>query len=291
MKPPRDRIAMIERSLRIRHYIGTIVVGCSLGGLLLAFALAFFFRTIESLSYEFRGLTESLAAVEEWQRSASAWARDGRAALDVASERKPVEERARRLLVELARLEKTPEIHDYQAELLRLRIGMEYNLSGLRIAPVPETEAAAGALAELRNGFDNLGSLVAKDATRIHDALQARLENVAVDLEARKEHFWRTIGCSALAYAALVLGLWRWVVRRLLRPLQALTEESRKTRDGETSFELVPRGPYEVQLLTKSLSDLVGGLVAARENLEERSASARSSWSARTGPRTSSWPT
>ncbi len=261
---------MLERSPRIRHYIGTIVAGCSLGGLLLAFALAFFFQSIESRSHEVRGLTESLGAVEEWKRSASAWTRDAYAALDVVSERKPVEERTRDLLVELGQLGNAPEIGDYQAELTRLRVGVEYSLNGLRIAPVPGTEAAVGALAELREGFDNLSSLIAQNTERIHEALRTRLQDVSVDLEARKKHVWRTIGLSTLAYAGLVLGLWRWVVRRLIRPLQALTEESRKTRDGETGFQLVPRGPYEVRLLTESLSGLVGGLVAARENLEEK---------------------
>ena len=41
---------MTQRAPRIRHYVGTIVAGCSLGGLLLAFGLAFLFRSIEDTS-------------------------------------------------------------------------------------------------------------------------------------------------------------------------------------------------------------------------------------------------
>jgi signal transduction histidine kinase/ActR/RegA family two-component response regulator len=59
-------------------------------------------------------------------------------------------------------------------------------------------------------------------------------------------------------------------VWRLISPLQALTEESRRTLEGETAVGFVPRGPREVRMLAEGFSTLVASLLESRNHLEEK---------------------
>jgi signal transduction histidine kinase/CheY-like chemotaxis protein len=124
--------------------------------------------------------------------------------------------------------------------------------------------------ADVHTLLDRSRIAASRSFQEIERELGGRVEAAAADLVRHRRTLWRTAGLSALSYAALVLALWRWVNLRFLRPLQALTRESRRTQSGETGFHLLPDGPHEVRQLTESVSTLVSGLVGAHGHLEEK---------------------
>src|SRR5262245_47676706 len=100
---------MIHRAPRIHHYIGSLVAGCSLGGLLLAFGLAFVFRSIEDSSRAAEQEGASLSQVADLRRAVDAWADEARASLGVDAARgKALDEQAQDLLVRLGELREVP---------------------------------------------------------------------------------------------------------------------------------------------------------------------------------------
>jgi len=263
---------MTNRALRIRDYVGTIVAACATGGLLLAFWLAFLFQSLEQRSVEHQQGSTALVEVEDLRRGVEDWLRDMRAALGDEARLKGVQQRLEGLLVRLEKLRDAPENAALTSDFALLRQKLEL---------VPE-----GAQITLRTGpgsaqfeqdrtlvLDNLGvieSVLQAGFQRIGAALSGSVQVAGEDLSESRDALWRTVLLSALAYGVLVLGLWRWVAARLLRPLQELTRESRRTLNGDTGFHLRPAGPREVRLLTESLSTLVGNLVGARGHLEEK---------------------
>ena len=261
---------MTHRALRIRHYIGTIVAACLLGGLLLAFELSFLFQSLERRSVELGQSGKTLHSAEELHRAVNEWLRDMRVALGDATLLHDVEQRLDPLLLRLDGLgeELGPaagplDIAELRAQLQLVPEGAQLILKAMLGTAVFE-ERRAQVVAKL----DDVEALAREHSRSVKSRLQAELEAANTGLDQRRAELSRTVGLSVAAYALLVLLLWHWVVRRLLRPLQALTREARRTLNAESSFQLEPDGPHEVRLLTESLSTLVEGLVGARSNLE-----------------------
>ncbi|MSR62314.1 MAG: response regulator [Planctomycetes bacterium] len=268
----RPQLTMKPRALRIRHYVGTIVATCSLGGLLLAFELAFLFQSVEQRQVALREDSGTLTAATELRRDVADWLRAARASLGDEAGAKTVEEALEPLQVRLVKLGEAPECAGSAADIEflaeRLRLGEE----GLRISLKldPSTAFSTQRVIELGPLFEGLEGQVSERLHDIEARLQQQLRVSGSDLDASREQLWRTVGLSAAGYALLVLLVWRWVASRMIRPLQALTRESRRTLNDETAFRLEPDGPHEVRLLTESLSTLVGNLVGARSHLEEK---------------------
>ncbi len=263
---------MTHRALRIRHYIGTIVATCLLGGLLLAFELAFLFQSLERRGLELRQDSDRLSSVEELHGAVDAWLREVRVSLGDKRLLGEVEQRLAGLLLRLENLraELGPDaplapIAELRAELEDVPAGTQFTLRAK-----PGSQIYDESLALVVASLDEVERHVGERFSRIEAELQRGLEDVQADLVRRRGELWRTVAFSVTAYALLVLVLWRWVVQRFLRPLQALTREARRTLSAETSFQLQPAGPHEVRLLTESLSTLVGNLMGARSNLEEK---------------------
>jgi signal transduction histidine kinase/CheY-like chemotaxis protein len=275
MKRFRAPVQMASRTPRLRLFIGTIVAACALGGLLLAFELAYLFQGIEGHNQELRASVGRLTALEAWGQSASAWLRSARAALEEVDRRGEVADQAEGLLVTLEKLEDQcrPAFAD---ELEGLRLKLDSALEGLRMAPDPALPGARAELEAVARAFDGddeivgLGEDVARDLDLIRAGLRAEVVDGTAALEERRDGLWRTVILSALGYGLIVLVLWRWLVRNLIQPLQTLTEEARLTLEGERELALVPAGPLEVRQLNESLTALVAGLVGARETLEEK---------------------
>jgi signal transduction histidine kinase/CheY-like chemotaxis protein len=263
---------MSRRALRIRHYIGTIVAACLVGGLLLAFELGFLFQSLERGAGELRRDAEHLGAVEELHGLVEDWLREVRLALGERELLSAAEQRLAALLLRLEDLRATLTTGTAATDLAELRAQLELVPPGaqftLRAKPGSAVfdENRAFVVANL----DTLESLARERFARIESELRAGLEASQERLVGRREDLWRTVGFSVGAYALLVLALWRWVVLRFLRPLQALTREARRTLNAEASFQLRPDGPHEVRLLTESLSTLVESLMGARSNLEDK---------------------
>jgi len=268
-RPP---LAMKHRALRIRHYVGTIVATCSLGGLLLAFELAFLFQSVEQRQTALSEDSGTLTAATELRRDVEDWLRAARASLGDAARAKAVEEGLEPLQVRLAKLGESPECASSVADIESLSDRLRWSEEGLRISVKldPRTALSSQRVTELVPKFEVLEGQVAEHFHDIEARLQRQLHASGGDLDASREELWRTVGLSAVGYALLVLLVWRWVASRMMRPLQALTRESRRTLNDETAFHLEPDGPHEVRLLTESLSTLVGNLVGARSHLEEK---------------------
>src|SRR5262245_58052549 len=263
---------MTNRALRIHDYVGTIVAACATGGLLLAFWLAFLFQSLEQRSAEHQQGSTVLAEVEDLRRGVEGWLKDTRAALGDAARLKEVQQRLETLLVRLEKLRDAPENVAVAADFALLRQKLELVPEGAQI-----TVRSAPGTAQFEQSrklvLDNLGvleSVLQAGFQRVGAALNGSVQVAGEDLDQSRDELWRTVGASALAYGVLVLVLWRWVAARLLRPLQELTRESRRTLNGDTGFHLRPVGPHEVRLLTESLSTLVGNLVGARGHLEDK---------------------
>jgi signal transduction histidine kinase/CheY-like chemotaxis protein len=264
---------MTLRPLRIRHYIGTVVAASAAGGLLLAFELAFLFQSLERRSVEQRERTATLSALESLQRSAERWVADVRASLDDGGRLEAVQQRLAGMLVSLEKLSDGAEDGTVGEELAFLRGRLEDLSEGARVMGSkvqPGHRLFEENRALVLATIDTIEPEIAECTGRLLAGVQSDVEQVSGDLERRRAELWRTLSFSAGAYAVLVLALWRWVAARLLRPLQVLTRESRRTLSGETSFDLEPAGPHEVRLLTQSLSVLVRNLVGARSHLEDK---------------------
>jgi signal transduction histidine kinase/ActR/RegA family two-component response regulator len=268
----RSPLAMTHRALRIRHYIGTIVAACLLGGLLLAFELGFLFQSLERRAMELRQSSNALRAVEELRRDSEGWLRDMRAALGDAALLSAVEHDLDALLARLDAVgERLGPAADPEALAeLRRQLALVPEGAQLILKARPGSAAFEERRAEVVARLDDIEALVSAHSLQIESGLQGELELAQTELAERRGDLWRTVGLSVTAYALIVLALWRWVVLRFLRPLQALTREARRTLNAETSFRLQPDGPHEVRLLTESISILVESLVGARSNLEER---------------------
>src|SRR5688572_8332476 len=264
---------MSRRSPRIRHFIGTVVAACAVGGLLLAFELAFLFQDYEREAGALRESSAALATVLTLHRDVEEWLESTGESLGDSARLKRSDKEKDELLVRLETLKEMSGtgvsgtvIDELHAQLLDAFEGAEHTLrtrpgsvlheQDLRIV---KTKLQGDTHARIRASLESIDA-----------ALQARIQERAGQLEAKQARLWRTATALVLAYALLVFGLWRWVASRLLRPLRDLTRESRRVLGGEASFRLEPTGPHELRLLAESFATLVQSLMGARANLEER---------------------
>src|SRR5688572_30221337 len=124
---------MTRSALRIRHYIGTIVAACSLGGLLLAFELAYLFQSLEHRSSELRTGSTTLSTVVALQGGVESWLEDLRLALGDAQRVQAAEERQRELLLQMAKLEDESELPEVRAALEQARAELKDALQGPKL--------------------------------------------------------------------------------------------------------------------------------------------------------------
>jgi len=268
---PPGYLPMTRPALRIRHYVGTIVAACTIGGLLLAFELALLFQSLEHRAQEQRLGSSGVAEIVALRGTVEAWLRDARVAVGDRRRLEEAQGRLAELAVRIGKLSDAPETAPASEQLARLRDELENILEGAtRVRGTP----GADFFEEQRRYFlANLEGPVQRiwdDFDAATGVLDARFRVSIDELEAERSLAWRTAVGSVLGYSGLVLLLWRWVAFRLLRPLRALTRAARHTLNSETTFQLEPDGPHEVRLLTESLSSLVHSLVGARSHLEEK---------------------
>jgi len=263
---------MTQRTTRIRHYLAGIVAACSLGGLLLAFELAFLFQSFDLRSSALRARSETLAELAALERRGGEWLARAGAALGAREASRAARDEAEDLRLALRELAAVPELASLSDERARLDAVLTLALEGLEsgTALAPESGLYAEHVAGLRRGWPDLAVSLRAGFSRLGAPLAGALGAQEDELVASRARLWRTVVLSALAYAGLVLLLWRFTVARLIRPLQALTREARGVHSGERAFHLTPDGPHEVRLLTESVANLVTNLTGARANLEQK---------------------
>jgi signal transduction histidine kinase/ActR/RegA family two-component response regulator len=264
---------MSRRTPRIRHFIGTVVAACAVGGLLLAFELAFLFQDYEREAAALRESSTTLAAVLTLHRDVEDWLAATEESLGDPARVKRADEEKDELLIRLEALKEMSDtgvdatiIDRLHAELLDAYEGAAHTLRTRPGSALHEQDRAT-VLAKLQG---DMRARVQSALESIDAALQARLQERSDLLVNQQGRLWRTAAALVALYALLVFGLWRWVAARLLRPLRELTRESRRVLGRDAAFELEPSGPHELRLLAESIATLVRSLVGARAHLEER---------------------
>ena len=264
---------MRVRRLGIRDLVTLIMVVCSLGGLALSFGLAFSFKsfqiqsqgleqsslTLQDLGVLRRALAEWFPAVDQAVQLGDAYSGEARL-------------RARGILHDLRTIESRPLAEPFREDLVSLELRINKILEGLDLAsllPV-EGEERERKLTEIRAGLALLSKSVDRSFDRLEGGLENRMFHLSESLTSQRSYLGRlTLGGAAL-YLLLVLGLWRWAIRNIIRPLLRLTAEARHCLSKRTPFRLAPAGPLEVRRLTESVSSLVDDLQVSRDNLEEK---------------------
>jgi len=261
---------MTQRTTRIRHYLAGIVAVCSLGGLLLAFELAFLFQSFDERTRVVSARAGVLQDLTRVEGRAVDWVLSASASLGDAGRTGELEQEFDDILLDLGRLTQDPMFVADARE--RLIAALEVASEGLRAAleVAPENALHAQMVASIRAGYTELVPVLSARFAELGAVPAQELEAAGGELALRRAALWRTVTLSALAYAGLVLLLWRFTVSRLIRPLQALTREARGVHSGERAFHLAPDGPHEVRLLTESVANLVTNLTGARANLEQK---------------------
>ena len=96
------------------------------------------------------------------------------------------------------------------------------------------------------------------------DAIQNHAESIAArqvtSLETYRTGVYVAILILAVAYLGSVVALRVWVVKRLLKPVQALAQSAEQAMNSAQSFRLPEKGPQEVRVLTRSLVMFAGNL-------------------------------
>ncbi len=263
---------MVQRSLRIRHYVAAIVAGCSLGGLAVSFGLIYGYRSIDERAREVQSRALVLSDVRGLREEVDHWIKCGTSFLELgAPPAREVEAQTQEIFKRLVAIEDDPRWERFDENLGKLRAWIETIHQGLMVPPEDRDDPVHTREArEVVAGIERVEPWIFERLARIAGGMHGDLEALENELEATRQGLWHTAGLSVLGYAALVLGLWRWTLWRLIGPLQALTEESQRTLLGETAIRLVPRGPREVRELAGSFTSLVESLLAARSHLEEK---------------------
>ena len=216
---------MTHRTTRIRHYLAGIVAACSLGGLLLAFELAYLFQSFEERSNEVGARAGHLQELSDVERRTLDWIGEVSVALGDRGRTQELGDSFQSLRLELERVTHHPRFVVPEPLMQELDVALTLSPEGLEQAleVKPESGFYAERIDQVRTGLTELGPILRARFADIATVLSSELDSVGGELAARRANLWRTITLSALAYAGLVLLLWRFTVARLIRPLQALT--------------------------------------------------------------------
>ena len=143
---------MTHRTTRIRHYLAGIVAACSLGGLLLAFELAYLFQSFEERSNEVGARAGHLQELSDVERRTLDWLGAASAALGEAARAAELEASFEALRLELERVTHHPEFEVREALLRELDVALELPPEGLAKALElrPESGLYAERIADIR---------------------------------------------------------------------------------------------------------------------------------------------
>jgi len=264
---------MFNRVLKIRHYITAIVLGCSLGGFALTLGLAVLYRSIEDKERELQDHYVTLRELGGLRQLVESWSATVRLAIfaDPAA-LEQADQLATRMTHHVDDIRSDPLVDPHAGELELIERSVGVIQEGLEIAAGVDAEDPNRATQrlELIMGFQQISSALSESIDRLEGGLKSDLEIETHALRGMQAQLWQTSWAGGLGYLTLVLVLWQWTIRRLIIPLQVLTEESLTSVDGRDSFHLVPDGPSEVRQLTESLASLINRLISARGHLEDK---------------------
>ncbi|MEQ1893818.1 MAG: hypothetical protein ABL998_14855, partial [Planctomycetota bacterium] len=152
---------MTHRTTRIRHYLAGIVAACSLGGLLLAFELAYLFQSFEARSNEVGARAGHLQALSELERRTLGWLESAGAALGERARAQELEDSLETVRVELKRVTDDPQFAVSDGQRSNLEGSLVLALDVLRgaLELQPESGLFAERVAKGRSTYTELGPI------------------------------------------------------------------------------------------------------------------------------------
>ena len=120
---------------------------------------------------------------------------------------------------------------------------------------------------ELLSSWDKLSTRIIQEMEAVRESLHASIAGNKGNFENKYKNFVYHLVLGHVIVIILILGMWNWVVRTLVRPLTTLTGAADYSLEQGVPLDAHETGPEEVRYLSKSISEFVRSLeqrVAAR---------------------------
>ena len=255
---PADRDREPHRGLRIEMAIGLVVVGCGLGGLVLATVLAFAWGNVERKTLEISDRSAAVSDLRRLDAELDNWALNvdlvlggsvGSSLLDTDATATLLRDLLGRIewdAIQTLRGDLTQYIDD---EVNRLHEAVQ--LFGQdRDSHLPRLLAKSDA---------EFGPLIER-FKKIDLEIQQFILGEEAELAASRSTLRLVSWVATILYLLFIAVLWRWASRSITRPLATLAQASHEALGVGVYFHVEPTGPREVRMLTESMSELTGTL-------------------------------
>ena len=123
---------------------------------------------------------------------------------------------------------------------------------------------------ELVNRLDELSIDLIDELDLLEGRLAEDTRKAQLVVEEERLSAWRRLLRAAVLVGLLVLALWRWSERSLLRPLSRLTASSVDAARDDKVIDALDSGPKEVVQLSRAMNAFSLGFRTSQETLEAR---------------------
>ena len=255
--------------MTIGKMLGLQALVTSVGGIVLAVVLGLQFASVEYARQNADGQSDALQNLVRLEESVRQWLLLND--LVYGSGETYVLEGAERqgnLAADLAdTLASSPYVDGSTIQLRRLRELLDENASRLRATAKLDLAPGNPELRRTLSEWDDTSPVVIELTSQIRVAMTAARQRAANEVAALQEQFVIVAEIGLFVYLTLVLGLWLWVRRGLVRPLSNLTAAADLSLHEDRHFELHEQGPTEVRSLTRGIRAFVDNL---ETRIEER---------------------
>ena len=242
----------------IKTAIGTVVLGCGLGGLVLATILAIAWSGVDRRSRE---LSHDAAAIVDLRRlddELAEWAT--KVDLVLASGQTwfidDLKRASARMHALLERME-WDALTTIRGEMARY---LDREVDRLHDAIVAFGESRDEELQRHLEASDQEFTPLVNRFHQVDAEIQALIEAQRTDLERARATLGTVSWASTGAFLLFIAMLWRWATSRITRPLGELAVATHKALQSGAPLEVNPTGPMEVRMLTASVMSLTGSL-------------------------------
>ena len=255
---PAGRDCEPHRGLRIEMAIGLVVVGCGLGGLVLATVLAFAWGNVERKTLEISDHSAALSDLRRLNTELDNWALNVDLVLggSVSNSLLDTDATASLLRDLLGRIE-WDAIQALRGDLAQYiddevdRLHEAVQLFGQdHDSHLPRLLAKSDA---------EFGPLI-KRFKKIDLEIQQFILGEEAELASSRSTLRLVSWVATILYLLFIAVLWRWASRSITQPLATLARASHEALGVGVYFHVEPTGPREVRMLTESISELTGTL-------------------------------
>lgn len=263
--------------LTIRHHVTSLVAISALGGLLLASLLVYGYRSLDKRGRELDENTQTLLELSFLREGVAAWL----VSVDTLFVETEVASGAlvdstlvvgNHLLFRCDRLASAEFLQANQTTFGQLRDQIGQINAALNPISTGELRVGTQAGREAQRRIDAAANGIPELFTQLEDdvTVEHSKESAAIlrDRAVLIDMTW----LGGVAFLVVVLLTWRWTTVRLVRPLQTLTESTRRALKSGDRIQGDPHGPREVHQLSTSFTSLVASLKQARDSVRSRAA-------------------